>query len=72
MIKRIHTAIFILAAGAFACAPVFAKGGSRSNYSGSSHSSSHGGHYAGSSGKSHKGGTYVSPKGENNYGKHKK
>ena len=72
MKPKIITAITLLAASAFACTPVFAKGGSRSSYSGGSHSSSHGGHYSGGSGKSHKGGTYVSPRGGNDYGKHKK
>ena len=72
MKKSLPAAIIVLAASAFACAPVFAKGGNHSSHSGSSHTQSHGGHYAGGSGKSHKGGTYVSPSGGNSYGKHKK
>ena len=54
--------------------PSFAKGGGvgRTSYSGSSHSSSHGGTYKGSSGgSSHKGGTYSAPNGGSQYGTHK-
>ncbi|MES2003696.1 MAG: hypothetical protein V4450_04180 [Bacteroidota bacterium] len=41
-------------------------------YSGSKHSSSHGGHYSSGRGSSHKGGHYKNPKTNNHYGKHKK
>jgi hypothetical protein len=41
-------------------------------YSGSSHSSSHGGHYKSGRGSSHKGGTYKNKRTNNHYGKHKK
>lgn len=65
-------AIIVLAASALACAPVFAKGGSRTSYGGGKHSNSHGGHYkGGSGGSSHKGGKYANPNGGNDYGKHK-
>lgn len=41
-------------------------------YSGSKHTTSHGGHYSGGRGSSHKGGTYKNSKTNNHYGKHKK
>jgi hypothetical protein len=70
---RAHLAVIFLAASALVCAPVFAKGGSRSSYGGGKHTSSHGGQYkGGSGGSSHKGGTYQNPKGGNDYGKHKR
>lgn len=40
-------------------------------YSGSKHSSSHGGTYKGGSGSSHKGGSYKNSSTGNRYGKHK-
>ncbi|MEF2251280.1 hypothetical protein V4D00_12720 [Ralstonia solanacearum] len=46
------------------------KGGSRPSYSGSKHTSSHGGHYAGGSGSSHKGGSYRNSRSGDRYGKH--
>ncbi len=45
-------------------------GGSRPSYSGSSHTSSHGGHYAGGSGSSHKGGDYKNASSGDRYGTH--
>jgi hypothetical protein len=48
-------------------------GQERPAYSGSHHTSSHGGHYSGgSSGSSHKGAHYTAPNGYKGYGKHKK
>jgi hypothetical protein len=41
-------------------------------YSGSKHTSSHGGHYSGGKGSSHKGGSYKNSKTNNHYGRHKK
>jgi hypothetical protein len=41
-------------------------------YSGSHHTSSHGGHYSGSHGSSHKGGHYKNTRTNNHYGRHKK
>ena len=42
-------------------------------YSGSSHTSSHGGHYSGGSGgSSHKGGSYRHASTSNHYGRHKR
>jgi hypothetical protein len=46
-------------------------GGSRPNYGGGKHSSSHDGHYQGGSGSSHKGGTYKNSKTNDQYGTHK-
>ncbi|RYF59392.1 MAG: hypothetical protein EOO27_09420 [Comamonadaceae bacterium] len=62
-----------LAIAAALATPSFAKGGSggRSSYSGSTHSSSHGGSYPAGSGSSHKGGTYSAPNGGKSYGTHK-
>ncbi len=45
-------------------------GGSRPSYSGSSHTSSHGGRYAGGSGSSHKGGEYKNASSGDRYGTH--
>lgn len=45
--------------------------GSRPNYSGSKHSTSHGGHYDHGQGSSHKGGSYRNNNTDNHYGKHK-
>jgi len=41
-------------------------------YSGSRHTSSHGGHYSGGHGKSHKGGGYKNSNTGNHYGRHKR
>jgi|GEM_PF-1256554 hypothetical protein len=41
-------------------------------YSGSKHTTSHGGHYSNGKGSSHKGGAYKNAKTNNHYGKHKK
>lgn len=47
-------------------------GGYRVHYSGSVHTTSHGGSYVGSSGgSSHRGGTYTNVKTSNRYGCHK-
>lgn len=46
------------------------KGGGRPSYSGSKHTSSHGGSYAGGSGSSHKGGSYRNSRSGDRYGKH--
>ncbi len=46
-------------------------GGSRPSYSGSKHTTSHGGSYSGGSGSSHRGGTYSNPRSGDQYGKHK-
>ncbi len=46
------------------------KGGSRPTYSGSKHTSSHGGHYARGSRSSHKGGSYRNSQSGDRYGKH--
>lgn len=69
---------FSIAALAFAAvisAPATARGGhsygGRVHYSGSTHTSSHGGHYAGSySGSSHRGGHYRNVRTGNRYGCH--
>ncbi len=45
-------------------------GGGRPTYSGSTHTSSHGGSYAGGSGSSHKGGTYRNSSSNDQYGVH--
>ena len=50
---------------------VFAKG-TKTYYSGSKHTSSHGGHYSSGKGSSHKGGTYKNTRTSNHYGSHKK
>lgn len=73
MKTKLALSIAILAASALASVPAFAKGsGGRTNYGGSKHTSSHGGHYkGGSGGSSHKGGTYSNPKGGKEYGKHR-
>ena len=44
----------------------------RKHYSGSTHTTSHGGTFKGGSGSSHKGGTYKLKATNNHYGKHKK
>ncbi|MBP4141986.1 hypothetical protein J3S90_09240 [Flavobacterium sp. P4023] len=44
----------------------------RKKYSGSKHSSSHGGHYSRGKGSSHKGGSYKNSSTKNHYGKHRK
>ncbi|WP_083227819.1 hypothetical protein [Mucilaginibacter sp. PPCGB 2223] len=44
----------------------------RTRYSGSRHTSSHGGHYSGSRGSSHKGGHYRNSRTSNHYGRHKR
>lgn len=41
-------------------------------YSGSKHTSSHGGRYSSGKGSSHKGGTYKNVRTSNRYGRHKK
>ena len=46
-------------------------GGSRPNYGGGKHSSSHGGNYQGGKGSSHKGGEYKNNRSGDRYGKHK-
>ncbi len=54
---------------------VFAKSSrssSRPSYSGSKHSSSHGGKYSGAKGSSHKGGSYKNSGSGDRYGQHKK
>jgi hypothetical protein len=45
--------------------------GSRVRYSGSHHTSSHGGHFAGGHGSSNKGGHYRNVLTRNHYGRHK-
>ncbi len=45
--------------------------GQRKHYSGSHHTSSHGGYYRGGHGSSHKGGHYKNTRTNNHYGKHK-
>lgn len=45
---------------------------SRPVYSGSIHTTSHGGTYSGSTNSHHKNGTYANPSSNNNYGVHKK
>jgi hypothetical protein len=69
---------FIIAALAglsMVAAPAVARhtyGGYRVHYSGSHHTSSHGGHYVGGSGgSSHRGGHYSNPRTGNHYGCHK-
>jgi len=47
------------------------RSGSRVRYSGSHHTTSHGGHYAGGRGSSHKGGQYRNIRTRNRYGRHK-
>jgi hypothetical protein len=42
------------------------------SYSGTKHTTSHGGHYTGGKGSSHKGGHYVNRKTSNTYGTHKR
>ena len=44
---------------------------SQKRYSGSKHTSSHGGHYSNGRGSSHKGGHYKNSSTGNHYGKHK-
>ena len=46
--------------------------GGRVRYSGSKHTTSHGGHYSNGRGSSHKGGHYKNVKTYNFYGRHKK
>ena len=41
-------------------------------YSGSRHTTSHGGHYSGGRGRSHKGGSYRHASTGNHYGRHKR
>jgi hypothetical protein len=41
-------------------------------YSGSRHTTSHGGHYSGGHGSSHKGGHYKNVRTSNHYGRHKR
>ena len=43
----------------------------RVRYSGSHHTTSHGGHYAGGRGSSHKGGQYRNVRTRHHYGRHK-
>lgn len=45
---------------------------SQRHYSGSRHTSSHGGHYSGGHNSSHKGGHYIHASTANHYGKHKR
>jgi hypothetical protein len=45
--------------------------GSRPQYGGGKHTSSHGGHYQGGRGPTHKGGDYKNSKTGDRYGKHK-
>jgi hypothetical protein len=45
--------------------------GQRVRYSGSHHTTSHGGRYAGGSGSSHRGGHYRNTRTTNHYGRHK-
>jgi hypothetical protein len=63
------------AALSLAYSPALARhsyGGGRTHYSGSHHTTSHGGHFAGgSSGSSHRGGHYRSPTGGHRYGCHR-
>jgi len=52
--------------------PVTTNAGQRRvRYSGSHHTTSHGGHYAGGHGSSHKGGHYKNIRTHNHYGRHK-
>lgn len=68
---RVITALIACAFIAFALpAEARGKGGSRPSYSGSKHTSSHGGHYSGGSGSSHKGGSYRNSGSGDRYGKH--
>ena len=69
---RAITAMIACAFIAFALpAEARGKGSSRPSYSGSKHTSSHGGNYQGGQGSSHKGGDYKNSKAANKYGKHK-
>ena len=47
-------------------------GFSQRRYSGSHHTTSHGGQYSGSHGSSHRGGHYKNSRTNNHYGRHKK
>jgi hypothetical protein len=68
---RAITALIACAFIAFALpAEARGKGGSRPSYSGSKHTSSHGGSYTGGSGSSHKGGSYRNSSSGDRYGKH--
>jgi len=61
--------ILLLMVGMLAISSAFAQ---RTRYSGSRHTSSHGGHYSGSRGSAHKGGHYRNSRTNNHYGRHKK
>lgn len=61
--------ILLLMIGMLIISSTFAQ---RTRYSGSRHTSRHGGHYSGSRGSSHKGGHYRNATTHNHYGRHKK
>ena len=69
---RAITALFACALIAFGLSAEArgGKAGSRPSYSGSKHTSSHGGSYTGGSGSSHKGGSYRNSRSDDRYGKH--
>lgn len=70
MIRNIVAAFALMS---LASVPAFAgrPGSGRVHYSGSTHTSSHGGNYAGGSGSSHRGGHYHNVRTHNHYGCHK-
>ena len=68
---KIAPALIVCAFIAFALpAEARGKGGSRPSYSGSKHTSRHGGSYAGGSGSSHKAGSYRNSRSGDRYGTH--
>lgn len=64
--------IFLIATGFAQTSHSKSHSSSRPSYSGSKHTTSHGGHYSGGSlGSSHKGGHYTAPNGYKGYGTHR-